>query len=133
MYRGFKINWEAASWVPLCSGDFRVNEEGGPKIEFLTKAKWERSRGNASEGSSSQSETSGRDDDPLTTLWNSDSLMSLLTVTRDDSDSSDSALLGKSALASWSDTAASETSPCGALLKYFRRLMSILLDPTTSH
>ena len=25
------------------TGDFRVNEEGGPKIEFLTKAKWERS------------------------------------------------------------------------------------------
>ena len=27
----------------LISGDFRVNEEGGPKIEFLTKAKWEQS------------------------------------------------------------------------------------------
>ena len=25
------------------SGDFRVNEEGGPKVEFLTKTKWERS------------------------------------------------------------------------------------------
>ena len=29
VYPGFKINWEAASCVPLCSGDFRVNEEGG--------------------------------------------------------------------------------------------------------
>ena len=27
----------------VTSDDFRVNEEGGPKIEFLTKAKWERS------------------------------------------------------------------------------------------
>ena len=119
---------------------------GGAKIEFLTKAKWERSshvlggpgacppgKFFGSEGSSSESETSGRDDDPLTTLWNSDSLVSPLAVTRDDGDSSDSASLGKSALASWSDSAASETSPCGALLKYFRRLMSILLDPTTSH
>ena len=62
------------------------------------------------EGSSSESETSGRDDDPLTTLWNSDSHVSPLAVTRDDVDLSDSASLGKSALASWSDTAASETS-----------------------
>ena len=34
-----------------------------------------------SEGSSSESETSGRDDDLLTTLWNSDSLVSPLAVT----------------------------------------------------
>ena len=29
--------------IDNASGDFRVNEEGGPKIEFLTKSKWERS------------------------------------------------------------------------------------------
>ena len=33
----------------VTSDDFRVNEEGGPKIEFLTKAKWEHVLGESEE------------------------------------------------------------------------------------
>ena len=40
--RCVKCLWVKFS-VNIASGGFRVNEEGGPKIEFLTKAKWEQS------------------------------------------------------------------------------------------